>query len=880
MIDRKAVALLGCALLMLSCTKSHNPGDDGQMRFLTRCDKASDCGELDCICGVCTKTCSSNKGCAKLGEGAACLEPDQLGARECGIGMSEPVDQSVCDTTCTEESGCNSLGDAHACNTGYCRAPRVEPVSLDEPLCPNEPPSQSTCLVSGVTAEIDVKKVEKVDLLFVIDNSGSMEEEQQKLRDELPRMITILTTGDLNPEDGIQENADFPAAKDLNLAVVTTDMGLPGAKKSIDPENKCKPNLGDDGLFQWAGNQAKDSNLSCVPEYPIILSFKRGDDPAVIASQFQCVTALGTGGCGFEMQLEAGLKALWPANPDNMDESQKSLNVSFFGNTPAHGDQEHVEFLRGTTYHPTESEALSLLAVIVVTDEEDCSAGANGNLDFLEHKLTAPPGIAEQPANLRCYYDTVNNQGNKFPVQRYVDALKALRPGYQQLVVFAAIAGIPPDIKQADFDMDADGLISQSERDAFYQALLSDPLMQEVIREPDRQNLEPSCTLRNELFDPNNPNMTEKDRYITKALPPRRIAEVAQGFGENGVIESICQENFTGAMDSIIEAISKQLGEVCLPRKLKRDSDGLVECDVVWAMPGGRDCGELDFLSPPPAGRPQKTKDDRNLCVVNQVPVIDPTQDDPQLALQSNVQGWYYDDFSADRLKQCKGDHKQRIALTRFSGEAGEVTADPPAGVTVELRCLNELQSIVDAEQTAAEKVGYECNVDQECGSRPMRCHAKERTCVIACASNDDCPNAWICDSDSSSAQTAGFSLCVNPICELPEGEARNCGNSDVGNTCIPQNIPADGFKETEVFLETNSPDCETRICGVFKYAGDPRRDDPPKVQDYIYCTCRCDAGDESIDTCSCPEGFQCVDALGIGGPGIRGSYCVRKGTW
>ena len=171
---------------------------------------------------------------------------------------------------------------------------------------------ENPCLVSGTVADVDVKKVEKVDLLFVIDNSGSMKVEQEKLRQELPRMIRILTSGDLNPDDGVEENRDFPAAKDLHLAVVSTDMGLPGGRASIDPENKCQ-GLGDDGRFQNAGNPAGDPNLSCAPSYPLFLSFQTGQDPNAIANDFQCITALGTSGCGFEMQLEAPLKALWPA---------------------------------------------------------------------------------------------------------------------------------------------------------------------------------------------------------------------------------------------------------------------------------------------------------------------------------------------------------------------------------------------------------------------------------------------------------------------------------------------------------------------------------------------------------------------------------------
>jgi hypothetical protein len=737
---------------------------------------------------------------------------------------------------------------------------------------------ENPCLVSGVIADIDVRKVDKVDLLFVVDNSDSMKEPQEKLRQEMPRMIRILTSGDLNPDDngGIPEpGKDFPAARDLHLAVVSTDMGLPGVKMSIDPEGRCTIGLGDDGRFQSVGNPAGDPNLSCQYNYPPFISFAEGQDANAAAQQLECIAALGMYGCGFEMPLEAALKALWPASPGNLDDYQQGLGLLFFGNSPPHGDQEHIEFLRGTLYHPAQSDRLSVLAVIMVTDEDDCSAGARGDLDFLEHPNTAPPGIAEQPPNLRCYYDTVNNQGNKFPVERYINGLKALRPDYDQLVVFGAIAGVPPGIYEVDYDADGDGLISQQERDAYYQAILVHPLMQERIRD-DGQNLEPSCTL---AANPNVPNF-----FVTTAYPARRITGVAAGFGENGVIQSICQESFTGAMDSIIQAITRQLGGVCLPRKLRRNSDGIVECDVVWGMPGGRGC-DLPFLSPPPADRPQQ-RNGRNLCVVDQVPVMNPTATDPEQALAPGHQGWYYDDFSADRLKECRGDpdNLQRIAFTLVTTASGQVIAEPPAGATVELQCLNEIYGALGAKDPGVATLGRECNVDMDCGPAGfgMRCHIKARTCVISCSSNADCPAAWFCDvnKDTAFAQSAGFAICVNPICDSPEGEARNCGNSDVGEACLPRLVPEGGFDENRVYLETNSPDCETRVCGVFKFAGDPQISDPRVLEDRIYCTCRCQAPDESISTCKCPADFECVQAMDIGGPGIRGGYCVRTGQW
>ena len=646
------------------------------------------------------------------------------------------------------------------------------------------------CLVSGVIDEVDVKKLERVDLLFVIDNSGSMQEEQAKLRKELPRMIKILTSGDLDPDDNggvLEENKDFPAAKDLHLAVVTTDMGLPGVQTSMDVAKCPAGSFGDDGVFQNLGNQADEASLSCQASYPPFLSFQQEyDDPNAIAEQFQCITALGAGGCGFEMQLEAPLKALWPAEPGNLEEEQKGQNILFLGNSPPHGDQQHLEFLRGTRYHPSQSEHGSLLAIILVTDEEDCSAGARGNLHFLEHSSTAPAGIAQQAANLRCYYDDVNDQGNKFPVERYIKAFKALRPGREKQVIFAAIAGIPSAIPGMNsrtdgngdgrlddrdplyWDADGNGAIDADDRASFYQAVYRDPMMQETINATG-DKLSYSCTLPNRNYDPGAPEGPDNDPHETAAYPARRITRVAEGFEENGIVESICQESFTGAMDSIIRAISQRLGGRCLPRKLKRDSAGKVNCDVFWLMPEGQGCGH-PFLNQPPPDQPQQ-KNGRILCVVDQVPVIDTTTTDPLLALEPGKQGWYYDDFTVDRLKDCKGDNpddKQRLAFTVTATAAGEVTADPPAEAIVELQCLDQVQSIIGSEESAADRVGEVCGADADCGpTPPMMCHPRSRTCVIACSSNAECPAAWACDLEleSAFAHSAGFPICVNPTC-------------------------------------------------------------------------------------------------------------------
>src|ERR1700748_677474 len=92
---------------------------------------------------------------------------------------------------------------------------------LDRELVPVNP-----CLVSGVSRKVQVKNVDKVDLLMMVDNSNSMAGEQGSLKDQFPSVIKVLTTGyrfDGDPDP-------FPPVKDLHVGVVSSDMGIPGVE--------------------------------------------------------------------------------------------------------------------------------------------------------------------------------------------------------------------------------------------------------------------------------------------------------------------------------------------------------------------------------------------------------------------------------------------------------------------------------------------------------------------------------------------------------------------------------------------------------------------------------------------------------------------------
>jgi hypothetical protein len=129
-------------------------------------------------------------------------------------------------------------------------------------------------------------------------------------------------------------------------------------------------------------------------------------------------------------------------------------------------------------------------------------------------------------------------------------------------------------------------------------------------------------------------------------------------------------------------------------------------------------------------------------------------------------------------------------------------------------------------------------------------------------------------------------------LCSLPADSAKHA--SSVGADCQLTTIPEGGLRESTVYVETNSADCETGVCLAYRIEGDPECDAsdmtscgpgqvpllPSEVGKRVYCSCRCDApeGDPG-DFCECGPGYSCVPALYDGPSGVRGSYCVKQGT-
>jgi len=165
------------------------------------------------------------------------------------------------------------------------------------------------------------------------------------------------------------------------------------------------------------------------------------------------------------------------------------------------------------------------------------------------------------------------------------------------------------------------------------------------------------------------------------------------------------------------------------------------------------------------------------------------------------------------------------------------------------------------------------------------------------------------------------------------------CQSTGVGDPCTPEQEYDKsflGFSSTEVSVESESFQCESRLCLVDHFQGrvscpygqlpdgggyppakgceTPGLDTPVdgidstgmpvnvnmgvasaavlaqctsrRAVDAVYCSCRCEnsngATNDGYNYCKCPDGFSCtqlVGSVGATNQGLSGGYCVKNGA-
>lgn len=178
---------------------------------------------------------------------------------------------------------------------------------------------------------------QKMDIVFVVDDSGSMKEEQSNLAANFPKFVKIID--DFKTKSGSKVDyrlAVTTTGRDINYTIQPPIAGFPPMAQSEKGEN---------GKFRNGCGLTKRW-----------VEKADGD----VASKFSCIAQAGTGGPSIEMPLEA-------------------LKLAF---NDRMSDGTNKGFLRDD----------ALLATVILTDEDDCSRSDN-NFTIQDDVCSTMPGV-------------------------------------------------------------------------------------------------------------------------------------------------------------------------------------------------------------------------------------------------------------------------------------------------------------------------------------------------------------------------------------------------------------------------------------------------------------------------------------------------------
>jgi hypothetical protein len=366
-----------------------------------------------------------------------------------------------------------------------------------------ERPNVGTDVISY--QDIAISQNRDIDILFLVDKSPTMKDEQQSLAENFPRFIEVLE----------RSPGGLP---NVHIGVITQDIGAGG----FSTGGTCKGD-GDAGRLQNTPRVP-----GCSPPSGTFISDVANADgtrqrnyTGALADTFSCIAQVGPDGCGFEQHLE-------------------SLKRALDGSVP-----ENAGFIRPDAY----------LGIIILSDEDDCSAFDTAVFTPVDQPLTEPLGPL---SDFRCaefgwtcdggpvarasavYTSCEPRQDSPFlnHPQVYADFVKSLKPADPSLIIASAIIG-----DGTRFEVGPD----------------------------DRQNPEvkPSC-----------------GTSIQNAEPMPRVRYFTEQFTGRNTFASICAADFSASLVVIAEQLAQVIGNRCLsnpasPADLDPDQPGVQpECQA------------------------------------------------------------------------------------------------------------------------------------------------------------------------------------------------------------------------------------------------------------------------------------------------------------
>jgi len=436
----------------------------------------------------------------------------------------------------------------------------------------------------------------QIDLLFVIDNSGTMGEEQLNLAKNFPMLIEQLQS--------LEDGRGNQVGADVNIMVTTTDLDNPQCHgpwtkpdyvpaKGSPIYTPCVDRL---GRFTGYGDEPMVIEEACLdvcdpatPASPTdqFIHFDPtgsnvlGGSPA---DALACIGPQGIDGCGYEAPLESMSQALNPAACWNDPENCTDPDWAWIDRP----------FLRDG----------AVLAIAIITDEADCSVKDFSIMDEPVFMALEPLTDAPMPSSAICWNAGVVCEGldpvtgtytgcvsaNKgpageigvgdadavlHPLQRYKGLLAEFQATGRE-VIMLGVLGVPEVTEHADappHQPTAGGLAAleyRNWRDPDVPAG-GDILPEEWndgVRAEDKQfefGVGPGCT----GYDP------VSGTYTGQAIPPVRIRDVCESLNRPDdpetaddetrircCVESICDADFSPAIRCLTGLIQQAVTPV------------------------------------------------------------------------------------------------------------------------------------------------------------------------------------------------------------------------------------------------------------------------------------------------------------------------------
>ena len=259
---------------------------------------------------------------------------------------------------------------------------------LDRPVVKQKPTTSNVFVDQIIQTAVD-----KIDLLFMIDNSVSMQDKQEILKAAVPvlvsRLVQPICVDENGKATGAQSNngicpagkgqAEFSPIGDIHIGIVSSSLGSHGgdvcatgaATDTLDDKARLIPSMrtgiasyNGTGFLAWDATGKKNNPAGET-------------NAANLNKTFQDqIAAVGEHGCGYEASLEAWYRFLIdPEPPANVVRDGKvtvrgsSLAVNKDGSFGAcTGCDDTLLAQRKAFLRPD-----SLVAIVMLSDENDCS---------------------------------------------------------------------------------------------------------------------------------------------------------------------------------------------------------------------------------------------------------------------------------------------------------------------------------------------------------------------------------------------------------------------------------------------------------------------------------------------------------------------------